>query len=102
MPQQAAADSTIRNAHDHSYLRRLCGDVLGVGSAPNGRFGLAAGCLLWLIASSPVSGRDVPQFRAEVLSTGASMGYQLVAADLNGDGKKDLLAVDEQAAAAGD
>ena len=39
----------------------------------------------------------MPRFRAQVISTAVKYGYQLVAVDLNGDGRKDLIAVDERA-----
>ena len=50
-----------------------------------------------LSLSTPVlSGPDLPQFRNTVLTSNLKMGYQLVVADLNRDGKPDLIAVDER------
>jgi hypothetical protein len=40
---------------------------------------------------------DLPQFRDVTISTDLKMGYQLVIADLNRDGKPDLIVVDERA-----
>ncbi len=56
-------------------------------------------CVLvaWLVADLRVLAQDLPRFRERVISKSLKLGYQLVAADLNGDGKKDLIAVDEQA-----
>ncbi len=39
----------------------------------------------------------MPRFREHVISEELKYGYQLVAADLNKDGRKDLIAVDERA-----
>ena len=39
----------------------------------------------------------MPRFRERVITKDLKYGYQLVAADLNGDGRKDLIAVDEAA-----
>ena len=71
----------------------------GLGGARLSRQGqsLACGCLAWLLAGSSVRAQDVPRFRQQVISKAAKMGYQLVAADLNGDRRKDLLAVDGRA-----
>ncbi len=48
------------------------------------------------LCSLPLSGAEL-RFREETISKAVKFGYQLVAVDLNGDGKKDLLAIDEQA-----
>ena len=58
---------------------------------------LALALPVWLWACLSVSGQDLPRFREHVISRELKFGYQLVVADLNGDGKKDLIAVDEQA-----
>ena len=50
-----------------------------------------------VIGRPPPLAQDLPRFRAQVISKDVKFGYQLVAVDLNGDGKKDLLAVDERA-----
>ena len=58
---------------------------------------LACGCVAWLLAEVRLPAQDLPRFRERVISKAVKFGYQLVAADLNGDGKKDLIAVDERA-----
>ena len=58
---------------------------------------LACGCVAWLLADVRLPAQDLPQFRERVISKAVKFGYQLVAADLNGDGKKDLIAIDERA-----
>jgi hypothetical protein len=47
-------------------------------------------CLLALQAASP------PAFRTSTVASGLAMGYQLVAADLNRDGRPDLIVIDER------
>ena len=71
----------------------------GLATAALRRWGLSltCGCLGWLSADHRLSAQDLPRFRAQVISKDVKFGYQLVAVDLNGDGKKDLLAVDERA-----
>jgi hypothetical protein len=68
-------------------------------STPPTRFGrgLACGCLAWLSAGVSLLAQDLPRFREQVITRTLKFGYQLVAADLNRDGKKDLIAVDERA-----
>src|SRR5258708_7611269 len=58
---------------------------------------LACSCLTWLQTDVRLPAQDLPRFRERVISKAVKFGYQLVAADLNGDGKKDLIAVDERA-----
>jgi len=58
---------------------------------------LAWGCQAWLWACVSLYARDLPQFREHVISADLKYGYQLVAADLNKDGREDLIAVDEAA-----
>ena len=41
--------------------------------------------------------QELPRFQAQVVTTEIKFGYQLIAVDLNGDGKKDLLTIDERA-----
>jgi hypothetical protein len=41
--------------------------------------------------------QDLPRFREHVISNELKYGYQLIAADLNKDGQRDLIAVDERA-----
>jgi hypothetical protein len=49
-------------------------------------------CLL----TAAASGADLPQWREATVTASLKMGYQLVAADLNRDGRPDLIAVDER------
>jgi hypothetical protein len=49
------------------------------------------------LAGVGLSAQDLPRFREHVITKALKLGYQLVAADLNGDGKKDLIVIDEQA-----
>jgi hypothetical protein len=54
--------------------------------------------LLTLFVAGPgASAQQLPRFREKVISTAVKFGYQLIAADVNGDGKKDLIAIDEGA-----
>jgi hypothetical protein len=43
-----------------------------------------------------LSAQDLPRFQEHVLTRELKFGYQLVVADLNGDGRRDVIAVDEQ------
>ena len=58
---------------------------------------LFVACQAWLLACIGLQAQDLPRFREHVISNELKFGYQLVVADLNGDGKKDLIAVDEAA-----
>ena len=58
---------------------------------------MAYGGLVMLMAHASLSAQDLPRFREKVISKEVKFGYQLIAADLNGDGKKDLIAIDERA-----
>jgi hypothetical protein len=49
------------------------------------------------LAGVGLSAQDLPRFREQVVTKALKTGYQLVAVDMNGDGKKDLIAVDEAA-----
>jgi hypothetical protein len=51
--------------------------------------------LCLLIALAATSG-ELPAFKEHVVTSGLKMGYQLVAVDLTGDGRKDLIAIDER------
>jgi len=53
--------------------------------------------LAWLLACVGLYAQDLPRFREHLITRELKFGYQLVAADLNGDGRKDLIAVDEAA-----
>jgi hypothetical protein len=48
-------------------------------------------------ASSTGLAAELPEFRAHAVTTSLKTGYQLVVADLNGDGRKDVIALDERA-----
>ena len=58
---------------------------------------LTASCLIWLLIAGPLQAGDLPRFEAHTITKSVKFGYQLVAADLNADGKKDLIAIDERA-----
>ena len=58
---------------------------------------LACACQVWLWACVSLSAQDLPRFREHVLTDDLKFGYQLVIADLNGDGRRDVIAVDERA-----
>ncbi len=51
---------------------------------------------LWLV-STVCLGADLPRFREVTVTSGLKMGYQLVVVDLNGDRRKDIIALDERA-----
>jgi len=53
--------------------------------------------VVWLLVGAGLPAQDLPRFREQVISTAVKFGYQLIAVDLNGDGRKDLIAVDERA-----
>ena len=50
---------------------------------------------LWTCLS--LYGQDLPRFGQHIISNEVKFGYQLVVSDLNGDNKKDIIAVDERA-----
>jgi hypothetical protein len=50
-----------------------------------------------LLLVAALSAADLPQFRDTIVTSSLKMGYQIVAADLNRDGKPDLIVVDERA-----
>jgi len=54
-------------------------------------------CQIGLLVCTTLHAQDMPRFREHVISEELKYGYQLVAADLNKDGRKDLIAVDERA-----
>jgi len=49
-----------------------------------------------LLPALALTAADMPQFRDLTIANDLQMGYQLVVADLNRDGKPDLIAVDER------
>ena len=57
---------------------------------------LACLCVLLDSAEFHLNAQVVPRFREQIISKNIKFGYQLVAVDLNADGKKDLLAVEER------
>src|SRR5262245_51900687 len=61
------------------------------------RVNSCSSCLFFLLVTMHLPAQDLPKFRPQVISQAVKFGYQLVAVDLNGDGKKDLIAVDERA-----
>ena len=58
---------------------------------------LACFCEASLLSNVRSLAGDLPRFQPQVISTAVKFGYQMIAVDLNADGKKDLLAIDEQA-----
>jgi len=51
---------------------------------------------IFALLAVPLAAADLPQFQARTIASNLTMGYQLVVADLNRDGKPDLIAVDER------
>ncbi len=51
----------------------------------------------FLLALTCAAAGELPRFREILVTADLKMGYQLLSADLNGDGKKDLIAIDERA-----
>src|ERR1043165_7819047 len=49
-----------------------------------------------LLAAFVLEAAGPPKFRDQTIATDLKMGYQLVVADLNRDGRPDLIAVDER------
>lgn len=54
-----------------------------------------AAVIACIVETAPAAG--LPGFRPQTISKALKYGYQLVAEDLNGDGKRDLIAIDEGA-----
>jgi VCBS repeat protein len=52
--------------------------------------------ILPFLVVAALPGADLPQWRETTITDSLKMGYQLVAADLNRDGRPDLIAVDER------
>src|SRR6266404_5823142 len=57
----------------------------------------ACSLLVFLLIQGYLAAQDLPRFHDHVISREIKFGYQLIAADLNKDGKKDLIAIDERA-----
>src|SRR5437868_3754209 len=53
--------------------------------------------ILGLSMNAALSAQELPRFREHIITKEIKFGYQLVAVDLNADGKKDLIAIDERA-----
>lgn len=60
-----------------------------------GRSFVLAGLGTFMIGASLFS-QDLPRFEARLVTREIKFGYQLIAVDVNGDGKKDLIAIDER------
>ncbi len=77
---------------------RICSRRIGPASVVLGRWSQRLACLslVLILADSRAQGGDLPRFREQVVSKALKFGYQLIAVDLNGDGKKNLIAVDER------
>ena len=59
------------------------------------KVGLMLLVLLFLLVAA-LPGAELPQWRETTVTDSLKMGYQLVAADLNRDGRPDLIVVDER------
>jgi len=82
---------------------RLCTFQLWLSASPSvfARLGVNSGamrtCLVGLcFLSATCLAADLPRFKEVTVASGLKMGYQLVVTDVNGDGKKDLIALDER------
>jgi len=53
--------------------------------------------ITFLCAGMLLRAAELPHFREQTVTKGLKYGYQIVLVDLNGDGKKDLIAIDERA-----
>jgi len=58
--------------------------------------GRAVLCVLPCLLVAALSAAELPKFRETTITGSLKMGYQLVVADLNRDGKPDLIVVDER------
>lgn len=54
-------------------------------------------CMVCLLIASSLHAGDLPRFKGHTVTDSLKFGYQLVATDLTGDGRKDLIAIDEGA-----
>jgi hypothetical protein len=52
--------------------------------------------LTWTAAAAPAAPAALPEFRETTIVSGLGMGYQVVLADLNRDGRLDVVVVDER------
>ena len=53
--------------------------------------------VILLLLAVALSAADLPPFRETIITNNLRMGYQIVVADLNRDGRPDLIVVDERA-----
>src|SRR3954453_15659581 len=51
---------------------------------------------LLLLAAAPASAADFPKFKAQEIATDLTVGYAVIVADINEDGKPDIVAVDSK------
>ncbi|MFC1634187.1 FG-GAP and VCBS repeat-containing protein [Planctomycetota bacterium] len=58
---------------------------------------LPTSCLIWLLIAGGLQAGDLSRFAARTITRSIKFGYQIVAADLNADGRKDLIVIDERA-----
>jgi hypothetical protein len=49
-----------------------------------------------ILLAAPLVAASLPEYRVTTVASGLKMGYQLVAADLNRDGRPDLIVIDER------
>ena len=84
---------------DLEAARGDCGVREGGGAASGIRWVLRwVKCFaVSLLVVGSVQAGELPEFKAQTVTSSIKFGYQLVAADLTGDGKKDLIAIDERA-----
>lgn len=54
-------------------------------------------CLTLFLLAGEAQAGNLPQFKEHLVTDSIQFGYQLVAVDLTGDGKMDLIAIDERA-----
>ena len=72
-------------------------DYAGINKVNVWSVRLMASCLIGLLTAGLLQAGDMPQFKVRTITESIKFGYQLVAADLNADGREDLIAIDEQA-----
>lgn len=60
-------------------------------------WGALLGVVSCFAAAPAPHAAPLPRFEGQVISTAVKYGYQMIAVDLNADGRKDLLAIDEAA-----